>query len=214
MTQTYNVTLSIGLEFQTNVNIGSSFPVKSRADVPVQKMIKSGKRYIFIPGSTLKGVLRSAMIKVAKLLGHDVAPRVKPDKIMKSDDIVTRVMGKPWSKESKIFIDPIYLDEDNIIVLPHITIDDKSGVSKEGSLFTMEYIPLGTRCSTNIYGYGLDMDESRLLFVSIAELNYTTIGKSGLIKAWINLDKSEIPDELRKDPIIMEVLEVLGSVST
>jgi len=203
----YNIDLKIRIKIEKKLNIGSAYAIKTKADIPIQKILIGKKHYLYIPGTTLKGVLRTSLIKSANLLGYKVNYHIDPNELISSDDIVTRLFGAPHDKYSKVYVDPILIDNIETQVLTHISIDDKIGIVKEGSLFTVEYIPPGIEIETYIRGRKLSIEEARALFMSILELNYERIGKAGLINVRIIESDSNVPEEIIKDDIIKTIWE-------
>lgn len=191
------------LEFRTvkKLTIGSGgLPIKTIADITFPRLLDKP----FIPATTIKGILRTSMIRVAPLLGFEVVSSVHPTKI--GDDIVTKLMGRPNSN-GKIRVHSTILNGDTF-TLTHVTINDKSKVAEEHALFTIEYIPKDIKFNIVIEASNLTLDEARLLFAAIAEMRYERIGKNGLMDIKIS-NKSDIPDNLRDDKIISNILEVL-----
>jgi len=203
----YNIDLKVKIRIEKKLNIGSAYAIKTKADIPIQKILIGKKHYIYIPGTTLKGVLRTSLIKSANLLGYEAAYHVDPNELINSDDIVTRLFGAPHDKYSRVYVDPILIDNIETQVLTHISIDDKIGIVKEGSLFTVEYIPPYIEVETYIHGRKLSIDEVKALLISILELNYERIGKAGLINVKIIESDSNVPREIFKDDIIRTIWE-------
>jgi len=202
------------LKFKTikKLNIGGSYPVKSRADIPVLRTYKNGKLLFYIPGSTIKGVLRTSLIRVAHLIGYrSVSPYVSPELLRESglEDIVVKIFGGPGDRYSKIVVEPAYIDSDSQIIT-HISINEKLGVVEAGALYTIEYLPVGVEFSTNVHCYGFDVRMARALLVAISALRLMRIGRGGLVDVKIDLASSSIPDEFKDDPVVRVVLEVLG----
>lgn len=207
----FNIDIKIRLTTIKKLNIGSAYAVKTRADVPIQRILLHGKQHVFIPASTIKGVLRTSLMKVANLLGYKVAHFVDPERLSSIDenDIVVKLFGGPHNKPSKVFVDPVIIDTQTI-TLKHTTINDKIRVVKERALFSVEYIPLKTQFETFIHGRGLTLEEVRALFTAILELNYERIGKCGLIDVKIVRSESKIQKELLEDEIIKSIWEGIG----
>ncbi|MEM0171868.1 MAG: RAMP superfamily CRISPR-associated protein [Thermoproteota archaeon] len=207
----YNLVLMLKLTTTKKLVIGSGgLTLVTKADVPFLRIKKAdGKRVLFIPGSTVKGILRTSLIRIAHLLGfNNVNVSVYPYKPF-SVDIVTSLFGGPSQPNGKITIDPCMVG-DSIQIVNHVRINDKSRTAEEGGLFSVEYLPIGSSFKTRIEGRGLSLEESRALFLGILELKYERIGKSGLVDVSIIKEESKIPDELKKDPIITEIVEGIG----
>ena len=208
----YNLVVTIRLTTAKKLVIGSGgLTLASKADVSFLRIkMMDRKRVLFIPGSTLKGVLRTSLIRTAHLLGFEnVNTSVYPGEESLSNDVVTSLFGAPRKFKSKITVDSCTLKESTHLIT-HVRINDKSKTAKEGGLFTVEYLPIGSSFEVRIEGNDLSLDESRALFLSILELKYERIGKSGLVDVEIIKEKSQIPEDLKKDPVIMEILEGVG----
>jgi CRISPR/Cas system CSM-associated protein Csm3 (group 7 of RAMP superfamily) len=183
----------------------------SKADIPfIRIKIANGKTVPYIPGSTIKGVLRTSLTRTAHLLGFkNVNTSVYPDEKVGSSDIVTSLFGGLSSPEGKITVDGCMIDE-STNTITHVKINDKSRTAEEGGLFSVEYLPIGSAFNIRVEGRDLNLGESRALFLSILELRYERIGKSGLVDVLIIKSESKIPSELEEDPVIKEILEVIG----
>ncbi|MEM1558298.1 MAG: RAMP superfamily CRISPR-associated protein [Thermoproteota archaeon] len=207
----YNLMLTLELTTVKKLIVGSGgLTLITKADVPfVRIKTVDDNRVLFIPGSTVKGVLRTALIRTAHLFGHKVSPSVYPVGKPLSNDIVVSLFGGPSQPRSKITVDSCII-EDSTNVVNHVRIDDKSKTAEEEGLFSVEYLPIGSSFKVKIEGHNLNLEESRALFLSILELKYERFGKSGLVDVSIIKDESKIPNEIRKDPIIMEILEGIG----
>jgi len=201
--------IKLNFEVKKKLNIGTKMK-STKADIPFQKVTINGKEVAYIPGSTIKGILRTCAIRIANLLNLKVdSYSVNPTELrMNKSDIICEIFGAP-DKNSKIIVGDAYLDSSTEI-LTHIRIDDKYQVAKEGSLFKVEYIPIGSKFSCEIKCYNLSIDEMRLLLASIAEMNYERFGKAGLVEVKIDKD-SQIPESYLNDSIIREILGVMKS---
>jgi CRISPR/Cas system CSM-associated protein Csm3 (group 7 of RAMP superfamily) len=201
--------INLNFEVKKKLNIGTK-QRSTVADIPIQRIRINGKEMIYIPGSTIKGVIRSSAIRIAHLLKYQVnSYTVHPSMIKnKRNDIICELFGAP-EKDSKIYVEDAYI-ETNTEIFTHIRINEKYQVVEEGSLFRVEYIPIGTRFKSKIKCYDLSINEMRLLLASIAEMKYERFGKAGIVE--VNIDKdSQIPEPYLKDPIIKEILEVMKS---
>ena len=201
--------INLNFEVKKKLNIGTKLR-SIAADIPLQKININEKEMVYIPGSTIKGVLRTSAIRIAHLLKLQVnAYSVNPSMINnKGSDIICELFGAP-NKSSKIFVEDAYL-ETNTEILTHIRIDDKYQVVKERSLFKAEYLPIGTKFKSKVKCYDVSIDEMRLLLASIVEMNYERFGKAGLVEVKIGKD-SQIPETYLKDPIVKEILEAIRS---
>ena len=210
--ENYDVDLKISYRLTKKLNIGSSYAIKTKADIPVLRIWSDKGKHVYIPGSSIKGVMRTAAIRVANLLGdYKIEYSVEPSKIKNFvKDIVVELFGGPDKKTSKIYVSGIMLSKVNTTILTHVSIDDSTRTAKEGALYRVEYIPPYTTMETWIHGRNLSIEEARLLFASILELNYERIGKSGLCSVRILRNESRVPEDLLKDPIIKIIWEGIG----
>lgn len=201
----YNITLVLKFKVIKKLHVGNgALAMKLRADLQLTRMREDE---IIIPASTIKGVLRTCMIRIAPLLAYQVKnASVYPTNI-REDDIITTLMGKPDGYRSKIVVTPVLLGNLQPFILNHVSIDDKYGIAKEGNLFTIEYIPYGTQFECTIYAHHVSIEEARLLFLAIVEMNNETFGRGGIVEVSIAKEKSIIPEEIRNDSVILEVLK-------
>lgn len=201
----YNIKIYACFKTLKKFNIGGAYPVKTRADIPIQKISIGEKTYFYIPGSSIKGVLRTSLIKIAGLLGYkDVNWRVEPSKI-RGRDIITRLFGEPNGGHSKVYVEPVLI-ETTSLTLPHIKIKDSMRTVEEGTLFYVEYLPINLKFETYIYCNNVDKEEARAILAAIINMRFERIGKAGVLEVSIDPDKSEIPAELMDDPIIKTIL--------
>ncbi|MEM3392314.1 MAG: RAMP superfamily CRISPR-associated protein [Candidatus Bathyarchaeia archaeon] len=169
-----------------------------------------GNEIKLIPSSTIKGVLRSSMIRIAYALGfNDVIPSIHPEKIGKAKDIVVSIFGKPGEDFSKIKIENAYYDGDTQ-TLAHVRINDKRGVAEEGGLFTIEYIPIGEKFLTKMVCNHLSIEEVRALFGALANLRYERIGRGSLVNVKIvRILPKKVEEEFKKDDVVKLLLDAL-----
>jgi|GEM_PF-598766 len=201
--------LSIQLTFKTRKKLcigAGGVPLKTIADI---NFLRLDNNTLIIPASTIKGVLRTCMIKIAPLLGYTVYPYVHPDKIV--DDNVTRLMGKP-DEMGRVRVYSAILDHMSTLTLSHVKINDKKRIAEEGGLFSVEYIPMDVTFNSKIEAYKINNDDARLLLAAIMEMNHTRIGKGGLLSislSKIEPSKNEIIKILNNDKIITAILDNL-----
>ncbi|MEM3891941.1 MAG: RAMP superfamily CRISPR-associated protein [Nitrososphaerales archaeon] len=170
---------------------------------------RNGRNVIVIPASTLKGILRTSLIRISQLLGYGVKPSIYPSKLTGSEDIVCKLFGRPHAPPSKLFVKTAEVDA-NPSILTHVSIDDETRCSKEHALYTAEYLPINYTFKMKVEGKDLNYEEAEALFAALANLNFERVGKAGLIQVKIGKDESVIPEELQKNEVISEILGVLG----
>lgn len=209
----YNVAISLLFTTKKKLNIGSGLALKTKSDVPFVKVeTYDGKNEVFIPASTIKGVLRTSLIRASNLLWQlsNVTDTVNPEKIESlSSDIVLSIFGKP-GKSGKIVVSPAIVDKVETYPLTHVRIKDETRVAEEQGLFTVEYLPVGLTFKVKLNGNSLKLEEVRALLAAIAEMRYERIGKAGIVDIKIIKNESKIPEEVAKDQIVSAVLEVIG----
>jgi CRISPR/Cas system CMR subunit Cmr4 (Cas7 group RAMP superfamily) len=199
--------ISIELELKTRKKLcigAGGLPLKTIADINFMRLNNS----LIIPASTIKGVLRTCMIKTSTLLGYKVDPFVHPNKI--TDNIITNLMGKP-DRMGKVRVCNALLNS-NKFILSHVKIDDTKNIAKEGGLFSIEYIPKDTVFNSKIEVYDINKDELRLLLASIIEMNNTRVGKGGLVSVRISNikpDKDTILQSFDHDEIINALINYI-----
>ncbi len=191
----------IELEFKTRKKIcvgAGGLPLKTIADINFIRLDDE----LIIPASTIKGVLRTCMIKVSKLLGYNTKPFVYPTKITDNDDIVTKLMGKP-NKMGKIRVYNALIKDTHTFSLSHVRIDDKKGTAVERGLFSIEYIREGTTFNSVIEAIDIDNNELKVLLAALLEMNNSRIGKSGMVYTRIkSIEPKEELSKLMSDEII------------
>lgn len=198
----YNIKLDIELCSRKKISIGG-LSNKIIADIEFVKLDEEP----FIPASTIKGVLRTSIIKVSNLLtNNSINPTIHPSKMSK--DIVTNMMGKPHDNiYSKVIVSNARKEECSTFVLSHVSIDDDTGISKENALYEREYASSMSRFKFEIDASSLTLEEARLLFLGLLEMKYQRIGRNGLVS--VKIVKDNIPEDLAKDRIISHILEGL-----
>ena len=208
----YDIAIRLRLTTRKKLLVGAGgLAAKTRADVMFTRIRTGSGVKIFIPASTIKGVLRTSLIRISRLLGYKVTPSVNPAKLGSTDDIVTRLFGRPHGPPSKLIFTNAVLEEPQPITLTHVRISDETETAEEGGLYSAEYLPIGESFVTEIRGYGLTLEEVEALMAAIAELRYERIGKAGVIDVKIDLEGSRIPREVAdKSEIVRLILNALG----
>jgi len=181
---------------------------KTKADVSFMRMRYGDRRKLLIPGSTVKGVLRTSLVRTAHLMGKPVmSPSVHPSSSARGD-IVSSLFGSVSWPPSKVIVENTALDSPTEDIA-HVRINDRTRTAEEGGLFVCEYLPHGSCAWVRVVGRGLTLEEARALFLSILEMNYERIGRKGIVSVRISLERSRIPEEVAEDSLIKEILEGL-----
>ncbi|MEM4425846.1 MAG: RAMP superfamily CRISPR-associated protein [Candidatus Nezhaarchaeales archaeon] len=200
------VTLKVRLRTRKKLNVGAGgISLNIKADIALPRIRSDEGELIFIHGSTIKGVLRTSLIRIAHLLGYDkVCTTVNPSE-MESQDIVAKLFGKPGDVvPSKVLVESI-LTKSSGEVLAHVKIDDRSLTAEEGGLFSREYIPIGEELCVSIKLREPTIEELRALMMALLNLRYERIGKAGVVDVEI-LEAYGIEGYL-SDPIIRKIYD-------
>jgi CRISPR/Cas system CSM-associated protein Csm3 (group 7 of RAMP superfamily) len=197
------IKLKLKFTCRKKISVGSGKESSPAADITFMRV--NGK--LFIPGSTVKGALRTNLLLIADILGLGNPEKSKePSKIALSDDVVSSLFGKPGGGPPKLLVSPCYPDE-NSFVLNHVSIDDATATASEGSLYSAEYLPPGSTFLCEIIARDLNSKEFYALLASIAATNYSRFGRDGWIEVKIDLDESEIPTTMLQENFISNILE-------
>ncbi len=183
------------------VTIGWGYPSTPIADIHLMRHKPSMESPPAIPGSTIKGVLRTASIRAAKLLKIDnicvdIDPRLISS-ICRENDIVLEIYGRPGGKRSRLMVETFRINRgSNIdtVVLKHVSIDRDSLKNLRGALYSVEYLPPCTEIKGKI---ALDIagkengEAARMLdliLLSLIEIQYIGIGR-GSKRVWVKIDR-------------------------
>ncbi|MBC7092212.1 MAG: hypothetical protein H5T50_09970, partial [Nitrososphaeria archaeon] len=134
-------------------SVGWIYPLQVSVDVPfIRKGIKSDDGIIYkyyIPGSSIKGALRSSASRISNAFGFKSCGEINVESIRKAHEKnglcdVCRLFGYPGSSEaSLIYISDFDLVNDvETLVTSGIRIDDATGKVAEGALFMIEKMPV------------------------------------------------------------------------
>lgn len=209
-----NLTLKLKLKTKKKLLVSSrAVELDPALDVPFVRLGEGEHTVPYMPGSTVKGVLRTTLIRIVDLLGHRVSVKsVEPSILAKTkstNEVVISLFGAPQGPKGKLVFFPTVLDE-NPYRLTHVKIDDETKTAEHGGLYTAEYIPVGYDFVIDVKAVDLSFEEAEALFAAIAAMPYERIGKAGLVDVRIDTDGSKIPKELLdKSLIIREVIEVM-----
>ncbi|MEM1520653.1 MAG: RAMP superfamily CRISPR-associated protein [Nitrososphaerota archaeon] len=127
-----------------------------------------------IPGSSVKGVLRSSLSRVA----HSLNMRVCSDWPQSYDDCDScYLFGAPGTGGSVRVSD--FVVEERTFTLTHVSLDDETGTARGAALYTSEYVMPGTIFRGRIDYVG---EEERLpaLLVAMAALRTDRVGRRGV----------------------------------
>ncbi|MEM3095966.1 MAG: RAMP superfamily CRISPR-associated protein [Nitrososphaerota archaeon] len=213
----WDITLSLRLRTRKKLLVSSrSLELDPALDVAFVRFGYGEAAKPYLPASTLKGVLRTALVRVAELLGYTLSVKtVEPSRLatataFTSGDIVCSLFGRPHGPGGKVYILPTMLDE-KTYRLAHVKIDDITRTAEHGGLYTAEYIPIGSEFEAKMEAKGVSVEEAEALLTAIAALPYERVGRAGLVDVKIDVAKSVIPSELtERSRVIKEIMEAVG----
>jgi len=180
--------LRIQLRNLSLLTVGSAYPRFSLADI---NTVRVGGEVI-IPGSSLKGALRTAGHRAARRLGMRSCGEVEPSKVVEAHERmggkcdVCELFGMPGPggvASSKLFVsdlrpkDPVATE-----VITRVSLDPRSGKAWEGGLFTVEVVPICTVFEGELMLLDDKEKYLELLAEALKELMDGTLGKGSLVE--------------------------------
>lgn len=232
MSRNDNADLHLAVEFKVVLraddllSIGWGYPGLTGTNIQLFRFKPSISSEPVIPGSTIKGVLRTASIRVAKMLGLNVCREVDPElikAICSPDDILLDMFGKPGNNApSRLIVEPFIIeDSSRTTILKHVSIDRNSMRAVKGALYSSEHIIPCTLIKGNIV---LDLRDLKdidratkmleLLMLALLELEDLGVGrgsrKVSVVKVDINKDVLKLLEEKRiLTPLSRKILNAL-----
>ena len=209
------------------LSIGWGYPGLTGTDTQLLRFKPSIEAEPVIPGSTIKGTLRTAAIRAARILGLNVCGEVDPELInlyCHPDDILLKMFGKPGdSSPGRLVVEPFTV-KDKVIttVLKHVSIERNSLKAKEGALYSSEYIAPCTLFEGRIILElkGLDVNTAsrmlELLLLALLELEDIGIGRGSrrisVLRVELNRDIIKaLEDNNVLTPLSKKILSILTS---
>jgi Uncharacterized protein predicted to be involved in DNA repair (RAMP superfamily) len=190
----------IRLRAMSFLTVGGGVPDVMGSDiVHVRKTVVDGngtRTVVYIPGSTVKGVLRTNASRVAAAYGFSTCNEVEPASISKNHEKmkevcdVCKLFGRPGDEphvSSKVYVSDFTSEVagNNRILVTRVSLDDSTLTARRGALYTVEHVLPGTE-----YVGEVRVEESEgvksllpLLLLSIAELRLSVLGRGGLVDA-------------------------------
>ncbi|MDJ0268945.1 MAG: RAMP superfamily CRISPR-associated protein [Aigarchaeota archaeon] len=196
--------IKVYLKPVTLLSIGSGVEEAVGSDI-VQIRTRTERGLVpYIPGSSVKGALRSAVSRVARNYGFESCGETLPEYVKarhvemlkegKECD-VCYVFGQPGpsvSNMGKAVFSPFYPDgEVTVTSITRVRLEDSSLRAHEGALYTAECIVPGQTFSGSIRIIARRNGDVRktlqLLLLSLASLRTDRIGRSGITDVRIEL---------------------------
>jgi CRISPR-associated protein Csm3 len=192
-------TFTITLKLVTPLHIGGNFDDDIKSDLPI---IKTADDTPFIPGSSIKGVLRSASERLSHIFGLNVCylenggcgqnhkDDIKTAIETLSDsqayaDIYGRVCPSCQtygigSISSKVKVNHVYLKNYKTMIRDGIMIDRETGTVKPTAKFDYEYIEADQTFTIEIEGNNLTDENKEVLALAFAQLKNGSLRFGGL----------------------------------
>ena len=173
----YSFKLKVKIRTKSLMTVGMGQPIYFGIDIPFyrQVILDNNNRstlQIVIPGSTIKGALRTAAIRIAWMLNLKAAPSIRPEELRQEiDDAIIALFGGPgdahkW-RTSKIFVGNADISIERPIRRSRIKINRKTLKVGERALFTEEVIPIHSEISFEIEAVQLSEKEVDLSLIHI-----------------------------------------------
>ncbi|MCS6769975.1 MAG: RAMP superfamily CRISPR-associated protein [Candidatus Caldarchaeum sp.] len=184
------------------LSVGFSHPRALGPDIPfASKPAKRDRRTAhipYIPGSTVKGSLRSAASRIAKAYGFTSCGEGF-SRSMKDCDVCS-LFGKPGITYPKVFFSDFVPDgEVKFHSLTRVGIDDKSSTASEHTLFSVECVAHPTVFRGEVNFRELSGREFELLLLALAELRLDRFGRSSFVDLRIEeVSGLDIPETLKE----------------
>jgi len=214
------IRFKLRLRAVTLLTVGWGIPDVLGADVVHARKLRveGGKRaeVLYIPGSSVKGALRTAASRVAAAYGFTSCGQVKPELIANAHAggpcDVCRLFGYPGddpSAASRLWVSDFNLvGEPRTVTVVRVGLDDRTLTAREGVLYSMEHLLPGSEFEGEVRVDDSARNLIPLLLLAIAELRTGRFGRRSLVDARVEdggaLDgvvKGEwksLLDELRK----------------
>jgi len=232
---TWNIIIEFEIEVLDQFTIGSGDPSYRGANISALliKKIEGGDGAggeLYLPSSTLKGILRKACNRVVDLVDKNWKPcyEIEPGEITKtcsgSGFEWLEIFGVPGPRSSVWirFHNLRIVDSVDIYTYTHISIHPDTQTVKEGALYKIEYLPPNTRLRSSIEivvkdnsgePYGLDPASLpkylKLILLSLIEATVIGIGRGSKPFKVRILNKEDIFKKLDEKRMIDDDLKRL-----
>lgn len=198
--------------------IGWSHPSVLGPDIQfIREITYNGDIRVYIPGSSLKGALRSSASRIAQNYGFTSCGEVKPEFIEEAHRKigvemcdVCALFGYPkGGAPSPLIISNLRaIKTIKPLALTKVRIDDESMKVAEGALFTVEYTPPGSEFIGDVKLINPAKEKAALLLLSLAELRNGRFGR-GSQPIDIKIENTQELENLLKDTSWFNLLSEL-----
>jgi len=189
------VRFKLRLRAVTLLTVGWGIPDVLGADVVHARKLRveGGERaeVLYIPGSSVKGALRTAASRVAAAYGFTSCGQVKPELIAKAHASgpcdVCRLFGYPGddpSAASRVWVSDFNpVGEPRTVTVVRVGLDDRTLRAREGVLYSMEHLLPGSEFEGEVRVDDSARDLIPLLLLAIAELRTGRFGRRSIVDA-------------------------------
>jgi len=189
------IRFKLRLRAATLLTVGWGVPDVLGADiVHVRKLrVEEGEasEVLYIPGSSVKGALRTAASRVAAAYGFTSCGETRPELIAKAHTggpcDVCRLFGYPGddpSAASRVWVSDFNpVGEPRTVTVVRVGLDDRTLTAREGVLYSMEHLLPGSEFEGEVRVDDSARDLIPLLLLAIAELRTGRFGRRSVVDA-------------------------------
>ena len=195
------------------LTVGCGYPQVFGADI---QLYATSPGRPLIPGSTIKGALRSSACKIAPLLAMASCGEIEPSRIadkhreMGGVCDVCRIFGAPGGYRGLLRATPFKpLGKPRTIVIARVGIDDVTKKAGRGRLYSTEHYEPGQEFEGDITLRSDDADDIKFILAALANLRFEPFGRAGSID--VKVAEHDIPPEICEgNPAVAELLAALS----
>ena len=191
------IRFKLRLRAATLLTVGWGVPDVLGADIVHARKLRveggGASEVLYIPGSSVKGALRTAASRVAAAYGFTSCGETRPELIAKAHAggpcDVCRLFGYPGddlSAASRVWVSDFNpVGEPRTVTVVRVGLDDRTLTAREGVLYSMEHLLPGSEFEGEVR---VDEDARNLvplLLLAIAELRTGRFGRRSVVDARI-----------------------------
>ena len=186
------INFRLRLRAATLLTVGWGVPDVMGADIAHSRKLRAdGSSVYYIPGSSVKGSLRTAASRVAAAYGFSSCGEVKPERIEEAHNgavcDVCRLFGYPSrdpSASSPLSISNFNpLSDLKSVIIARVTLDNKRLTAMEGALYSMEHMLPGAEFEGEVRVAETSRALLPLLLLAVAELRTGRLGRRSVCDA-------------------------------
>jgi len=185
------IEFKVFLNSVTLLTVGGGVPEVHGADVVFVKLSGENGAEPYIPGSSVKGALRTSTTRIARHYGFTACGEIEPSRIKRAHSAkgicdVCRLFGYPDQRGGNS--SPLFVSDFKLVVgsvkpelVTRVGLDRKRLIALEGALYTVEHLPPGTLFEGLIGLREEAVDLLPLLLLGMAELRMSAFGRRSLV---------------------------------